>query len=320
METLGNDLVAFCGNKMANNYFCDFCDYKCSKKYNWEKHLMTSKHIREITGNGKEMASGKKWQKEHKFSCEHCDRLFISNSGLWKHKTKGNCAKNTCKQKNETGVAKYDLDKDKLIEILLKENSEFKSMLMEQQSMMMKVIENGTHNNSHNTTNTNSHNAFNLNFFLNETCKNAMNMTDFMESINLELPDLLAVGKVGYVEGISNIIINKLKALDETVRPIHCTDKKREIFYVKDADIWEKEEEDLKKLRKLIKKVSYKNEKLLFKYKAEHPGCNFSESKFADEYSKLVIEAMGGEGDNDKEKQDKIIRNISKVTTVTNKK
>ena len=142
--------------------------------------------------------------------------------------------------------------------MLIKENSEMRNM-------MMKVIENGTHNTTNNTTtHTNSHNkAFNLNFFLNETCKNAMNITDFVDSIKLQLSDLIDIGELGYVEGISKIIVKNLNNLDETERPIHCTDKKRETFYIKDQDKWEKEDEEKKKIKDTIKTIANKNIRLL---------------------------------------------------------
>ena len=189
-------------------------------------------------------------------------------------------------------------------------------MMMEQQNMVMKVLENGTHNShSHNTTN--SHNkAFNLNFFLNETCKDAMNIMDFVDSIKLQLSDLKKVGEIGYVEGISKIITKNLKALDITQRPIHCTDKKREVLYVKDEDKWEKEDEDKNKLKKAIKRVVSKNQRLIPQFKEKHPDCGKSASKFSDQYNKIIVESMGGSGDNDSEKEDKIIKNISKVTII----
>jgi hypothetical protein len=200
-------------------------------------------------------------------------------------------------------------DKD-IIMMLIKEHSEIKSLIME-------VLKNGTNNQINNTTNTNSHNkAFNLQFFLNETCKNAMNIMDFADSIQLQLSDLEKVGELGYVEGISNIIVKNLKALDITERPIHCADKKREVIYIKDENKWEKEDEEKKKLKKVIKKVAFKNQRLLMKFKETHPGCNYSESKYSDQYSKLVIEAMGGTGNNDDEKEAKIIKNISKEVVI----
>jgi hypothetical protein len=182
--------------------------------------------------------------------------------------------------------------------------------------MVMKVLENGTHNtHSHNTTN--SHNkAFNLNFFLNETCKDAMNIMDFVDSIKLQLGDLEKVGEIGYVEGISKIITKNLKALDITQRPIHCTDKKREVLYVKDEDKWEKEDEDKNKLKKAIKRVVSKNQRLIPQFKEKHPDCGKSASKFSDQYNKIIVESMGGSGDNDFEKEEKIIQKISREVIV----
>ena len=165
-------------------------------------------------------------------------------------------------------------------------------------NMMMKVIENGTHN-----ITTNSHNkSFNLNFFLNETCKDAMNIMDFVDSIKLQLSDLEKVGELGYVNGISNIIV-------------HCTDKKRETLYVKDENKWEKDDEK-KKLRKVIKRVASKNQRLLLKFKEIHPDCGTSSSKYSDQYNTIIVESMGGSGDNDLEKEEKIMRNILKQIVV----
>jgi len=165
--------------------------------------------------------------------------------------------------------------------------------------------------------NNNSHNkTFNLNVFLNEQCKDAMNITDFVDSLKLQLSDLENVGKLGFVEGISNIIVKNLNALDVHKRPVHCSDSKREVMYIKDEDKWEKENDDKVKLRKVIKKIAHKNSKLLPQFKEKHPDCNKSDSKYSDQYNKLIIEAMGGSGDNDIEKEDKIIRKIAKEVTI----
>jgi hypothetical protein len=191
-------------------------------------------------------------------------------------------------------------------------------MMIEQNKTIMEMSKNNqviTNNN-----NINSHNkTFNLQVFLNETCKDAMNIMDFVDSIQLQLTDLENVGKNGFIEGISSIILKNLKALDVHKRPVHCADKKREILYIKDEDKWEREDEAKNRMRKVIKNVAYKNEKLLVKYKEEHPGCNFSESKYADQYSKIVIEAMGGAGNNDAEKEDKIIQKIAKEVVIDKK-
>jgi len=193
---------------------------------------------------------------------------------------------------------------------LMQENSEMKGMMME-------VIKNGTISNSHNTISTNnSHNkAFNLQFFLNETCKDAMNITDFVESIKLQLSDLENVAEVGYVEGISNIIVKNLKKLDVTQRPVHCTDKKRETMYVKDENTWEKDEENTK-MHRVVKKVTDKNARLILKYKEVHPDCMTYHSRYSDQYNKIIVESMGGSGDNMFEKEEKIIQQVSRNVTV----
>jgi hypothetical protein len=146
-----------------------------------------------------------------------------------------------------------------------------------------------------------------------------MNITDFINSIQLQLSDLERVGELGYVDGISNIIIKNLKQLDVTKRPVHCTDKKRETFYIKDANKWEKEDEDMKRIKGLIKKVAFKNTKLMPLFKEKYTDYLDSTSKHSDQYSKTVIEAMGGAGNNDKEKELKIIRNISNATVIRSK-
>ncbi len=142
-----------------------------------------------------------------------------------------------------------------------------------------------------------------------------MNITDFVESIKLQLSDFINVGEVGFVEGISNIIFKQLNSLDETIRPIHCTDQKRETFYVKDENKWEKEDEDKKIIKKLIKSVAFKNENLMKTYKEKYPDYNDSESNRSDQYSKTVIEVM----DCKEESKDKIIRNICRATTIKSK-
>ena len=197
--------------------------------------------------------------------------------------------------------------------MLLQQNNE---LIRGQQEVTLELVRHsGTHvTTTHNTTtHTNSHNkAFNLNFFLNETCKNAMNINDFVDSINLQLSDFVKVGELGFVEGISNIIVQNLNSLDETVRPIHCTDQKRETFYVKDEDIGEREDEDKKKLKHLVKSVAFKNEKLMKTYKETYPDYNDPDSKRSDQYSKTVIEALDTKAEN----TDKIIKSISKATAL----
>jgi hypothetical protein len=233
----------------------------------------------------------------------NCGKIYKHSSTLYTHKKK--CTSTNDTDNNDTDNNNNEIKELKeLMKYLMKENSEFKTMMFE-------VIKNGTHNN------TNSHNkSFNLQFFLNETCKDAMNIMDFVDSIKIQLSDLENVGKLGYVDGISNIIAKNLNSLDETKRPVHCTDTKREVMYVKDEDKWEKEEDNKPKIRKLIKHVAHKNTKLLKDYKTKYQGCEKSESKYSEKYDKLIIEAFGGKGDNDDAKEDKIIKNILKEVKI----
>jgi hypothetical protein len=302
-------LTESCG-KVAKLLYCSVCDYTTSRKSSYDKHVLTSKHKNKGIINISLTESCEKSEKCCEFVCQHCNKEYKSRVGLWKHKQ-------TCKPSEES-----DDDEDKksdelaeLVKYLMKENSEMKNMMMEQSQLMMEVIKGGTMQNSHNTT-TNSHNkAFNLQFFLNETCKDAMNITDFVESIKLQLSDLEKVGELGYVEGISNIIVKNLKDLDVTQRPVHCTDKKRETMYVKDENTWEKDEEQ-KKMHKLVRKVADKNARMLPKFKEAHPDCLKSSSRYSDQYNKIIMEAMGGRGDNDFEKEEKIIKKVSKEVVV----
>lgn len=266
------------------SFECKKCEYITNNKKDYNKHLLTSKHKNRMVLNTDFP------EVPYKFICKICEKKYKARNSLWYHEQK-------CIQPIETKKEDDPSDKE-LIMILVKQNTE-----------LLELVKNGTHNtintNSHNT---NSHNkTFNLNFFLNETCKDAMNITDFVNSIQLQLADLEKVGQLGYVEGISNIITSNLKALDVTQRPIHCTDKKRETLYVKDEDKWEKEEEEKLKLRKVIKTVGHKNIKMLPTFIKQHPDCKDSDSRFSDQYSQILIESMGNDCDN----EDKIIKNIS---------
>jgi PHD/YefM family antitoxin component YafN of YafNO toxin-antitoxin module len=244
-------------------------------------------------------------QKGHQnICCENCNKEFKTRSGLWKH-TKI-CISDENKIQDVV-IDKVD-KKDELIDYLMKENKEIKELILE-------LAKKDSYNNCNNNY-TNSHNkAFNLNFFLNETCKDAMNIMDFVESIKLQLSDLERVGEKGYIDGISNIIIKNLKELDVTQRPVHCTDKKRETIYVKDEDKWEKDDEN-KKMHKLVRKVQDKNFRMIQKFKEKYPDYNRASSRHSDTYNNIIIESMGGKGDNDFEKEEKIIKRISKEVFV----
>jgi hypothetical protein len=246
-------------------------------------------------------------EKIPKLVCE-CNKQFMTHSGLWKHKQ-------TCFYCNKLNEAEDETKMlSNLVMEVVKQNKELVNQNQELTNKLFEsfneVVKNGTNNTM---INNNSHNkTFNLNVFLNEHCKDAMNIMDFVDSLKLQLADLETVGKLGFVEGISNIILKNLKALDIHKRPVHCSDSKREVMYVKDQDKWEKENEEKLKLRKAIKHIAHKNSKLIPEFREKYPDCGKSDSNKSDQYNKLVIEAMGGYGDNDLEKEDKIIKKIAK--------
>jgi hypothetical protein len=285
--------------KSSDIFICEYCNYSTSRKSQYQRHLETDKH--KILQN----PTSKKFHTEKSYIC-NCGKSYAHSSTMYAHKKKCSLSLDQINDNKKLS----ELDKDELIITLLKQNAE---LIKGQQDMMVKLTENGITNtsNSHNTTN--SHNkAFNLNFFLNETCKNAMNITDFVDSIKLQLSDLMEVGELGYVEGISKIIVKNLNNLDETVRPVHCTDKKRETMYVKDQGEWSKEDDNKTRLKKAINKIADKNIRLLPQFREKYPEYKNASAKISDVHDKLVIEVM--ETDNDK--KEKIIKNISKVTTL----
>jgi hypothetical protein len=240
------------------------------------------------------------------YFCE-CGKEYKHRQGLWKHKKL--CDENNNVQKSSSEENQIKVLTNLVLDVV-KQNQDLTNKLVD-------ICNKNNSNTNISNNNINSHNkTFNLQFFLNETCKDAMNIMDFVDSIKIQLTDLENVGNLGYVDGISKIIVKNLISLDETKRPVHCTDSKREVMYIKDEDKWEKENENKQKMRKMIKHVTHKNSKLLKEFKTKYPGCEKSESKFSDKYDKLIIEAMGGKGDNDLEKEDKIIRNIAKKVII----
>ena len=288
-------------------YECKHCNFITSRKNDWDRHLLTRKHknVDKMLTNVSAYAA--EATPHHK--CE-CGKIYKHRQSLYVHKQ-------NCITKDDINKELHDKD---LIDYLLKENSEFKEMLLEQNKMMMEIAKTSQTNNNNNimnNSNNHSHNkTFNLNFFLNETCKDAMNIMDFINSLQLQVSDLENVGKVGYVKGLSNIIIKNLKALDVEKRPVHCTDTKREIIYIKDNDEWQKETSEKPKLRKALKLLAHKNIKMLPVYREKYPDCQEWDSKKCNEYNKIVSEAMGGEYNDDEISFGKIIKNVVKEISI----
>jgi hypothetical protein len=309
MEVFGDNKTS----KNINKFVCINCHFSCSKKGDWNRHIMRAKHINLTTSN---KIVTQKTSTETNI-CDICSKEYKSRNGLWNHKKK--CNNDNSEQPNKISInhESSNIITTELVMELIKDNKELKQIILEQNNTINNLVKNGTNNIKNSLNNSNNNNkTFNLQFFLNETCKDAMNIMDFVDSIKLQLSDLEKVGEVGYTQGISNIITTNLKALDVTQRPVHCTDKKRETMYIKDENKWEKEDEDNTRLRRAIKRVAHKNIRLLPQFREKYPEYKNSSSKISDKYDKIALEAMGGDGENEKDKETKIIHNISKCVVI----
>jgi hypothetical protein len=275
-------------------FVCDKCDFCCSKQSNYDKHLLTLKHKNLTKPNIYNSKNA-----PEKYVCLSCKKIYKHASTLSAHKKK-------CKIiPPEQSDPDMKILANLMIE-MMKNNSDLQKQMLEVCKIGKTNIQNN--NNSHNKT-------FNLQFFLNETCKDAMNLMDFVNTMTLEFSDLEEVGKIGYVEGISNIIIRKLNELDIHKRPIHCSDAKREIMYVKDENIWEKENSTYDKLRKAIKRVTYKNSAMLEPWSKAHPQCMNNQHHLNDDYVQMIGQAMGGK-ESFVESENKIMKKIAKAVLI----
>jgi hypothetical protein len=311
--------------KNAKKFYCKICNFKCFKQSNYVAHLLTSKHQNNENDNKNDKNDNEKMPKNALCNYEcYCGKTYKHSSGLSRHKNADKCMPIQNLEPTYISTGEEETEFKVLTNLVLevvKQNKELINQNYEankqNQDLTNKIVEMSKNGTCNTIINNNSNNkTFNLNVFLNETCKDAMNIMDFVDSLNLQLSDLESIGKLGYVEGISKIIIKNLNEMDVHKRPVHCSDSKREVMYIKDEDKWEKENENKQKLRKAIKRVANKNQRLLPKFKEEHPDCGKYHSKFSDQYNKLVVESMGGSGDNDFEKEDKIIKKIAKEVTI----
>ena len=254
------------------------------------------------------------------FTCK-CGKNYVNNSGLWKHAKKCNINNIEIKEITEQNMFDKEIDLKQLILEIFKSNNEMQKQqfeLQKQTNELQKQMIEVCKNNSINTINSHNNNnnkTFNLQFFLNEQCKDAMNITDFANSFDLQLSDLESVGELGYVNGITKIMVDKLNSMDIYKRPIHCSDAKREIIYVKDENVWTKEEKDNPKLRQAIKNVSFRNMKLVYNWSNAYPESKDNQSRLNDKYMQLVIQSTGGNNPI-LESENKIIRRIAKEIVI----
>jgi len=298
-------------------YECKDCDIKTNNKKDFKKHQFTAKHQKKVKGD---ILGDNVSKNPLVYECYLCNKIYNSRNGLWKHKKK--CMNEEDKLLHEP----IDIDDKQTINLLIKENIDFKNIILDlvknngdfqkqtldMQKQMIDVCKTSGTNNSYNNSN---NKTFNMQVFLNEKCKDAMNIMDFVNSMTLQLSDLEDVGELGYVEGISKIIIRKLNEMDVYKRPIHCSDYKREVMYVRDDDIWEKENSTFDKLRKAIKHITKKNGDLMIPWRDQNPQCMNNRHRLNDIYLRIMNQSMGGKGEF-VDSENKIIKKLSKAVFI----
>jgi hypothetical protein len=347
LETLGNNKVA----ENTHNFYCEKCDYCCNKKSSYTKHLTTEKHTNNMTTVNRTKIEDNETKL---LNCDVCNKEFVNRSGLWKHRKK--CVQEQHNISNEQNICKV-IDKNpdeetkvsitnnipmelilevikqskEIQHVLIEQTKELQHKLLEKENQLLekenKLLEQNAEHHKQlvelakkpsmvNSNNTN--NQFNLNFFLNETCKNAMNIQDFIQSIKLTTQDFETTGRLGFVDGISRIFINELKRLKVERRPLHCTDVKRETVYVKDNDTWEKENLEKKKLKWAINSIAQLNLNQVQEWQQEYPECRENNTTANTHFNKMAMVALGGFGDDEETKfRDKIMKNVLKEIVVS---
>jgi hypothetical protein len=287
-------------------FYCEKCDYGTCKKSSYDDHLVSNKHIKSTIHN----QILPKICSESKYTCEICDKKYKDNSGLWRHKKK--CIVENCDGQNTNIESNQDiLKKDNMIEYLINENKDFKNLIME-------LIKKDSINNTNNTfCNNSNNNTFNLQVFLNDKCKDAMNMSEFVDTIKIQLSDLENFAHVDYADGISKILLKNFNNLETCLRPIHCSDLKRETLYIKENNCWTKEPDDKPSLKKAIKQVAFKNIRQINEWVKENPGCQDPRTKQNVKYNKIVMNSMsGGTIEEQKDNIEKIVKNVTKAVAI----
>jgi hypothetical protein len=299
-----------CASKNSINFNCKKCDYNTCKKNEWSRHILTRKHIDRTNIE----QSVTECTAKLNYYCKTCNKMYNARNSLWYHEKK--C---TFQETTEIICINPPPDEITLKEMFIKVVEQNQAILMENKEMRKLLQETipKIGNTTNNTTNNNNTNNFNLNFFLNEQCKDALNIMDFINQLKLNTSDLDMIGRLGYTEGISKLFIRGLKELDIFKRPIHCSDLKREVLYVKDKDSWEKDNDEKKKLKTAIKYIAAKNFKQIHAWQEENPESGDYDSQKHLDYHKIVLHSMGGATEEEDEKNyNKIIRNVAQEVTI----
>jgi len=299
--------------KSSSKLGCKICDFNTCRQSQLTRHISTQKHINatkeQLMATNLENQIGDE-KDSNKYQCINCNKKYKHHSSLWKHNK-------YCTKKADI-LLKEDPEptEKELIMLLLKDNKALQELVIEQSKNMMEICKNGTNNNT-NSNNNIGNKTFNLQFFLNEECKNALNISEFVSSIKMDLDDLEKTGLLGYAEGISNIINKNLNGLDQTMRPIHCSDAKREVFYVKNDDQWIKENDTKPVLTKAIKQVAHENIRQISEWQKKYPDCKDPDSKKNDMYLNIVSNSMsGGSSEEQLHNYEKIISNVAKEVVI----
>ena len=314
-------------NHGSNVFYCEKCNYNTVRESQYKRHLNTQKHRNIVS-----LLETQKSSKTH--SCDVCNKEYKNRAGLWKHakKCKGE-TKNDSQESESTHFSDVsNLITPELVMTLLTQNQEFKQLIIEQQQenreQQKTIIEQQAENQKIQTqllevvkegktinTNCNNTNKFNLNFFLNEQCKDAMNITDFVNEMVLTVEDLKNTGKLGYIDGITKIFTDKLKEMDTYNRPLHCTDLKRETLYIKEDNEWDKDD-DKGKMKVAIERVANKNLDNLNNWKEENPNHVVMDSNADKEFVEIMTNSLGGMGSQREKNKQKIIKNVLKEVIV----
>jgi len=293
--------------KNADIFHCINCNFNCSKQSDWERHINTQKHKNHHSLNKIEQNYAKKTPT---FICVNCSKIYKAKTSLWYHKQKCNLPK----KEPISEISNNSQITPELIIELIHQNKELQQTLIDQNKTIMELAQKAGNNNNNNN---NNNKTFNLQLFLNETCKDAINLTDFVNQIQVSISDLEETGKLGYAEGISKVFIKNLNDIDYSNRPIHCSDSKRETLYIKDDNQWIKDDEQKTNLTKAIKQVANKNIKKISEWQQLNPEYNNPDSKQNDKYMKIVLNSMSGSTKEEADKNyEKIAKNIAKEVVI----
>ena len=311
-------------SKIPKIFSCEVCDYITSNKKDYNKHCSTRKHKMEILEKSKEF-NGNTLHITG-YNCLQCGKNYETNAGLWKHSKK--CPKKTCESteiifKPEDDILSSEPIKNYIVS-LVAQNTELKNMFIQHNTELKEIktilaeqpppqqITNIQNNKTIN-------NQFNLNVFLQQTCKDALNMSQFIETLKIDAASLHHTGTHGYVHGISKIFTDGLRKLKVHERPIQCSDLKREVLYIKENDKWEKDE-DNKQFKKALSTVVYRNMGQLEKWEEENPRCRIQETDDYEFYFEVVRQSLGGGNDEvTARNNEKILKAIAKEVHIDRK-